>query len=646
MSTDSRSHRTLSRPNALHRSVAGGMARRASQSRFVCRSLFESLEDRRLMSFTPAVNYQVGEVGAGPQAVFTADFNNDGRLDLATANPGRHSVSVLLGDGAGGFGAAINSPGATNDAFERASVTVADFDNDGDLDLATAMYGYQDGLFGRLDVRLGNGDGTFQSPTLVQSPTLIRGCAPLAVAAGDFNNDGNSDLVYTADYTADFNLEPGLVEVLLGDGLGGFTTSESGNGSAIDNYAAGLAVGDLDGDGNLDAAVVAGPFGSDGAAFLGDGAGRLLHEDTFYSTSSSPAAALAVRDFTGDGIPDLVVSGGAVETFIGLGDGTFGRPIVHSANGYDHTGAASGDFNGDDKPDVVTSDGDAGTVSLLLGNGDGTLRYVGATAAGSSPSAVAVGDFNGDGRPDVAAANADSYNVSVLLNDGGIVVAPPPSVRIGDATVTEGNAVTRYASFAVTLSAPSTQPVTVRYATSDGTAAAAGDYQGSAGSLTFAPGQTTATIAVPLTGDRLAEPNETFSVRLIDPTNASIADGEGLGTILDDEPRLAINNASVTEGKGGTTVMTFTVTLSAAYDQAVTVNFATGNGTATAGEDYAARSGTLTFAPGETTKTITVTVHGDKKREADEYFDVLLGTVSGNALIVDGAGRGTIFNDD
>ena len=94
--------------------------------------------------------------------------------------------------------------------------------------------------------------------------------------------------------------------------------------------------------------------------------------------------------------------------------------------------------------------------------------------------------------------------------------------------------------------------------------------------------------------------------------------------------------------------MTFTVTLSAAYDQAVTVNFATRDGTARAGEDYVARSGMLTFAPGETVKTITVTVNGDKKREADEYFDVLLGNASGNAIIAvsNGSGRGTIVNDD
>src|SRR5215204_2130442 len=99
----------------------------------------EALDDRCLPSFSPATSFPVG---TNPQAVVTADFNNDGHLDLATADPGSHSVSVLLGDGGGGFGAAIDSAGTTNDAFERASVTVADFNNDGRLDLATAMYGY------------------------------------------------------------------------------------------------------------------------------------------------------------------------------------------------------------------------------------------------------------------------------------------------------------------------------------------------------------------------------------------------------------------------------------------------------------------------------------------------------------------------
>jgi hypothetical protein len=225
----------------------------------------EALEDRSVPSFGTAVSYPAGP---NPQDVVAADFNNDGRLDLATANADSNSVSVLLGDGGGGFGAAINSAGTTNDAFERVSVTVADFNNDGQLDLATAMYGYDEySTFGRLDVWMGNGDGTFQSPT------LVRGGAPLAVAAGDFNNDGNSDLVFT-----DFDGQQGFVQVWPGNGLGGFTTSGSGVGS---NYSTGLAVGDLNGDGNLDAVAV---DGSGASAFLGNGEGGLFHTNTSFST--------------------------------------------------------------------------------------------------------------------------------------------------------------------------------------------------------------------------------------------------------------------------------------------------------------------------------------------------------------------------
>jgi probable HAF family extracellular repeat protein len=378
------------------------LLRRRHQSRqrqAIGRACCQVLEGRRLLSFTAAVNYPAGQVAGAPQAIVTADFNKDGRLDLATANPGRNSVSVLLGNGAGGFGAAINSAGTTNDAFERASVTVADFNKDGRPDLATAMFGYYEyGYFGRLDVRLGNGDGTFQSPTLVSGGGL------LAVAAGDFNNDTKSDLLYVAD----FDGQQAFAQVLFGNGLGGFTTSGSGVGS---NYNDGLAVGDLNGDGNFDAVAYGDGFVH---AYQGNGRGGLAVASYFYPTSG--ALALAIAEFTRDGIPDLVVSGGAVEIYRGHGDGTFDEPIVHSANGSEHTGVAVADFNGDGKFDVVTSDGDIGTVSLLLGNGDGTLRYAGAFPAGSSPSGVVVGDFNRDGRPDVAVSNAGSNNVSVLLN--------------------------------------------------------------------------------------------------------------------------------------------------------------------------------------------------------------------------------------
>ena len=121
-----------------------------------------------------------------------------------------------------------------------------------------------------------------------------------------------------------------------------------------------------------------------------------------------------------------------------------------------------------------------------------------------------------------------------------------------------------------------------------------------------------------------------------------------LGTITDDEPRISINNVSLAErGNGQTTLFAFTVTLSAAYDQPVTMSFQTVNGTATTGDnDYIAKAGTLTFAPGETTKTITITVKGDSKKESHETFYLDLSDLSSNGLFTKSRGVGTILNDD
>jgi chitinase len=148
-------------------------------------------------------------------------------------------------------------------------------------------------------------------------------------------------------------------------------------------------------------------------------------------------------------------------------------------------------------------------------------------------------------------------------------------------------------------------------------------------------------------GDRAAEPDETLFVKLSAAKNAKIADGTGVVTIRDDEPRVRINDASSAEGDSGTTLLTFTVSLSAAYDEAVTVNYSTADGSATtAGNDYLSALGTLTFAPGETSKTITVEVGGDATPEGNEYFFVNLSGASSNALLADGQGVGTILDDD
>jgi hypothetical protein len=221
-------------------------------------------------------------------------------------------------------------------------------------------------------------------------------------------------------------------------------------------------------------------------------------------------------------------------------------------------------------------------------------------------------------------------------------------VSIGDATRTEGNSGTVNAAFTLTLSHAVNVDVTVHYDTANITAAAGSDYTAASGNVIIPAGQTTATFTVAVKGDRLPEPTETFAVNLSAVGNVIIADGQGIGTIVDNEPRISINDVIKFEGRQGkTTQFTFTVTLLAAYDQPVTVSFRTVDGTAKASDnDYTGRTGTLTFKPGERTKTITIEVKGDSKREANETFYLDLFGLSGNALFTKNRGIGAILNDD
>src|SRR5207249_2204132 len=220
-----------------------------------------------------------------------------------------------------------------------------------------------------------------------------------------------------------------------------------------------------------------------------------------------------------------------------------------------------------------------------------------------------------------------------------------PSITIDDVWVTEGNIGTVSAVFTVSLSAAYGQTVSVPYDIWDRSATAGSDYQAASGTLTFAPGETSKNVSVLVNGDRLFEDNESFYVHLSEPTNAFVADPMGVGTIVDDEPRVSINYAGGLEGNSGTTPFTFTVSLLAAYDVPVTVDYATANGTATAGSDYQAASETLTFAPGETSKTITVQVNGDRLVEPSETFFVNLNNLN-YGVIADGQGQGTILDDE
>jgi Ca2+-binding RTX toxin-like protein len=222
-----------------------------------------------------------------------------------------------------------------------------------------------------------------------------------------------------------------------------------------------------------------------------------------------------------------------------------------------------------------------------------------------------------------------------------------PQISIDDVAQQEGDTGATAFTFTVSLSRASAFPTTVDFATADGTATVANnDYQPTAGTLTFSPGETTKTVTVLVNGDAPVEPDETFFVNLSNATNGTIIDSQGQGTILnDDVARISINDVADDEGNAGLTPFTFTVSLSTFSFQTITVQYATADGSATAPSDYTATSGTLSFNPGETSKTVTVPVHGDTVIEPDETFTVNLSSPT-NAVLLDAQGEGTIRNDD
>lgn len=246
-------------------------------------------------------------------------------------------------------------------------------------------------------------------------------------------------------------------------------------------------------------------------------------------------------------------------------------------------------------------------------------------------------------------ATGGTATTGLTLNGAG--EEPPPSlptVSVGDASIVEGSSGTVQMNFTVNLSKVATGPVTVAYATADGTATAGSDYIAKSGTVTFAAGETQKTISITVNGDKVAELNETLALTLSAPSGATIADGAAVGTILTDDvvvPKITIADATVKEGDGGTRDLAFTITLSEATSGPVSVTYGTEDGTAKAGLDYVAQTGTVTFAPGETSKVINVRVTGDAVIEGNETLKINLTGATGGK-IADRLGIGTIANDD
>ncbi|MGA8764368.1 MAG: FG-GAP-like repeat-containing protein [Candidatus Sulfotelmatobacter sp.] len=336
--------------------------------------------------------------GVNPQAVAYGDFNHDGKLDLVVANSSSSTVSVLLGNGDGTFRARVDHVTGTTPE----GVAVGDFNNDGKLDIAVT-----NSASNTVSIFLGNGDGSFQP-----KKDYATGNTPWGIAVGDFNRDGNLDVVVT-------NATDGSVSVLLGKGDGTFQ-AHADHFTSFNPVS--VAVADLDGDGFLDLAVACNANTNRVSVLRGMGNGSFQSQLQF-TTGANPYSVIAV-DLNGDGFPDLAVAdqlGNTVSVLLSNGSsGVSWNLLAHVdyPTAEFPTSLVAGDFNGDGKMDLAVSDGNGNSVSILLGNGDGTLQAQTNYGAGNIPFSIIAGDFNGDGKTDLVVANSGGNNVSVILGNG------------------------------------------------------------------------------------------------------------------------------------------------------------------------------------------------------------------------------------
>ena len=356
----------------------------------------------------------------GSVSVAVGDFDKDGMLDLAIANAGANTVTILHGKGDGTFVAA-RSYWSGGDVLGVSSIATGDFNGDGIPDVVVAN---SDDDF--ITILLGNGDGTFQAPQ-----TYAANLFTIFMAVGDFNGDGLLDLAAANAFI------PGTVTILLGNGDGSFQPPVA---FPAGNTPLCLAVGDFNGDGNLD--LVTANFAEEGdprhpptivengvRVLLGNGDGTFQAAQPYaISPSGSFPNFVVVGDFTDDGILDLAVANrdaSTVSILVGNGDGTF-QPARSQTVGPTPLALAAGDFNGDGRLDLVVANVEG--LTILLGHGDGTFQRQD-IALGNLAGSVAVADFNGDGILDLAVA--DGFGLSLLLGNGDGTFQPAQNYAAG-----------------------------------------------------------------------------------------------------------------------------------------------------------------------------------------------------------------------
>ena len=357
---------------------------------------------------------------------------------------------------------------------------------------------------------------------------------------------------------------------------------------------------------------------------------ELRDHDSYCPPELHGIAALTVRVIDDDGpnaprpelsIGDASVEEGGTARFTVTLDTESENPVTVRYRTSNGTARAGSDYDAADDTLSVPAETKTAFIDVQTTEDDDYEADETFTVRLSSPVGATIGEGTGDGT---------------IEDDDD-----EPGLSIADVTVEEG----RTAEFEVTLDASSHVPVTVRYATMDGSAIDGSDYTATSGTLTFSPGTGTRTIRVSTREDQAKEPEEAFTVELSDPDGATIDDDTGIGTITDDDeaapPSLRIEDTTVPEG--GTA--SFMVTLSVSSDETVTVEYETRDGKARADSDYTAKSGTVTFPANSTEQTVEVETLQDDDYEGNEEFTVRLSNPD-EATLDAAAAEGTIEDDD
>jgi hypothetical protein len=358
--------------------------------------------------FDPAVDFNVNLY---PKSVTVGDFNGDGNPDLAAANSFTDSVSLLLGDGRGNFGTARNF----KVGGYPTSIAEGDLNGDGYPDLVTVSSSRSNG-----SVLFGDGKGNF-----INNINFSVGRYPMSISTGDFNGDNKPDLV-VANYSIS------KVSVLLKNSSGSFNTAKNYD---VADHSTAVTIGDFNKDGNADIAVT-NYFINKISVLLGDGTGN-FGAANYFVVGNKPTS-ITTADFNNDGNTDIATANygsNNVSILLGDGNGSFSSPINFGAGAHPWS-IATGDINHDSYSDLAVTSYSSNYVSVILGDGTGKFGTPSYFNTGATPWSVAIGDLNNDGSLDLTVANYGSNNLSVLLNACSLVqINQAPVVSCKDITV-------------------------------------------------------------------------------------------------------------------------------------------------------------------------------------------------------------------